>query len=213
MIAAYYNIKTNKGELKYFKDLFLIYKRKLKQNLVSDIMGRNAASNTNIFREYIIAGLQVRQYKWVEMVIKRYSPMLPEYIREDEYILALVRLHFAKKEYEKVIKIIDRNTIKNITHQLDSKKKKLASYYELKKYEECYSEIDKAKHFLKNNKTKTPEVILKNFKNFIDIFLKLLNYRTNPFNKDAYSVLRNIDKPNSPMKGWINKKLKEIVKS
>ena len=212
MIMTYYNVKINNGELKYFKNLFVLYKKKLKQNLVSDVAELNT-NNTTIFREYVIVGLKVNQFKWVDMVIKKYSPLLPEIIRSDEYILALVRLHFAKKEYENAIKNIDSTKIRNIIHHTDSIKIKLASFYELKKYEKCYLEIDRVKHYLKNNKKKFPENNFKRFKKFIDIFLRLLNYKTNPFNKDIHNILFEIEKSNFSMKDWVKEKIEEAIKT
>jgi len=214
MIMSYYFVKINNGELKYFKNQFVICKKKLKQNLVSDMM-EHSSSNASIFREYIVIGLHVNQYKWVEMVIKKYSPMLPEDIREDEYALALVRLYFAKKEYQKVIEITDNFKIKNTIHYLDSVGLKLMSLYELKKYEECFLGIDRTKHFLMNNKLKTSGIAynLEQYQDFIDIFSKLLNYRTNPFNKDINSLLYDTEKSNSLAKNWVSRKIKELLKN
>lgn len=213
MISTYYNVKVNKGEIKYFKDIFSLYKKKLKQNLVSDMMG-NRSINANVFREYIIAGLQVKQFKWVEMIIKKYSPLIPENIREDERVLAMIRLYFEKKEFEKVIETASNAKIKSTIHYLDSVRINLASLYELKRYEDCFMGIDRTKHFLKNNKEKTTGIAynLKQYQDFIDIFLKLLNYCTNPFNKDINSLLYDIEKSNTMMKDWISEKLKELLK-
>lgn len=212
MFMSYYFVKINNGELKYFKNQFVLCKKKLKQNLVSDMM-EHSSSNASIFREYIVTGLHVKQYKWVEMVIKKYSPMLPEDIREDEYALALVKLNFAKKEYQKVIEITDSFKIKNTIHYLDSVGLKLMSLYELKKYEECYLAIDRTKHFIINNKAKTSGIAysLEQYQDFIDIFSKLLNFRTNPFNKDINNLLYDMEKSNSLAKNWIIGKIKIIL--
>ena len=214
MIADYHNVKVNSGELEYFKDQFLLYKKKLKNNLISDLKHYRSI-NVNIFREYIITGIQVNELKWVEMVIKKYSHLLPEDMREDEYNLAIIRLHFAKKEFKKVIEITDTTKIKNPVHYLDSVRMKLASFYELKKYEECFLGIDRTKHYLKNNKEKTSGIAygIKQYRKFIDIFLKLLNYRTNPFNKDINNILFDVEKSNFFMKDWISEKLKELLKN
>ena len=213
-IMSYYYVKINNGELEYFKDQFVICKKKLKQNLVSDMM-EHSSSNASIFREYIIIGLHMKQYKWVEMVIKKYLPLIPEDIRKDEYALAMMRLHLSKREYQKIIEITDNFKIKNTIHYLDSVGFELISLYELKRYEECFFVIDRAKHFIINNKLKTSGIAysLKQYQDFIDTFLKLLNYRTNPFNKDINNLLYDTEKSSSMMKEWINEKLKELLKN
>lgn len=210
-IMSYYNIKINKcnSEEEYFKELFLIYKRKLKQNLVSDINEHYIVYN-NVFCEYVIAGLKNRQYNWVEMVIKKYSPLLPEEIREDEYTLAMLRLYFAKKEYEKIIEIIKKSKIHNKKHYIDSIYYKLMSYYELEDFEECYQEIDNTRHYLKNNKAKILRVIALPLKIFLDGFSKLLNYRMNPYDKDINNIYYEFEKLDILKEDWMYEKLKEI---
>jgi hypothetical protein len=210
MLMSYYTMKANKGDRKYFEDLFLLYKKKLKQNLVSDIKEHYAIDN-NVFREYVIAGLRVNQFKWVERVIKKYSHLLPEDIRKDEYTLAMIRLYFSKKEYGKVIEIANTNKIKNKKHYLDSLRFALMSYYESEKYEECFPKIDNIRHYLKNNKTKILKVRTLLFKQFLDAFSKLLNYRLNPFNKDSNNIFYEFEKSGfSEREYWLYEKLKEI---
>lgn len=198
----------NKGKDCY-KDLFLLLRRKLKQNLISDITKHTSFDNS-IFREYIITGLEVKEYKWVEMVINKYSCLLPVEVREDEYTLAISKLYFAKKEYRKTAETINNYKIKNIKYIFDLMKLKLKSNYELKEFEECYKEIDNVRHYCKNNRTKFLPGTILGFKRFLDGFSKLLNYSINPFNKDIDTVHFELEKLNFKKDDWIYEKLKEI---
>jgi hypothetical protein len=211
MFMTYYIIKTNKGERKYYENLFRLYKRKLRNNLVSDL--KICSYPANVFREYIIAGIKVGQYKWAESVIKKYSPLLPANIRGDEINLAGVRIKFSKREFEKVLEMIDKYRSKNNMHQIDSLRYKLASYYELRRYEDAYSEVDRSKHYLKNNKGKIPEIHITYFKKFLDKLLKLLNYHANPYNKNPELILYEIEneKSNYMMREWITDKAHELA--
>lgn len=208
-IMSYYYFKINKGDEGYFKDLFLLFKRKLKQNLVSDFKEHYFIYN-NVFCEYVITGLKVKQFDWVEMVIKKYSPLLPEEIREDEYTLAMIRLHFAKKEYEKTLEIIKKSKIHNKKHYLDSIYYKLISNYELENFEECYKEIDNTRHYLKNNRTNVLRVRVIPLKKFLLIFSKLLNYRMNPFNQDINDIFYEFEESGITKENWEYIKLQEI---
>jgi hypothetical protein len=210
-LMTYYNMKQNMGEPKYYNDLFQLYKRKLNQNLVSDL--KMCSYPANVFREYILTGLKVRQYKWVEMVIKKYSPLLPENLRKDEVNLASVRFCFYRREYLKALDLINNHKSKNNLHHLDSMRYRLACNFELKKFEEAYSEIDKSKHYLKYNKSKIPEFHRVYFKIFLDKVLKILNYIVNPFNKDPEMILFEIenDESNYLMKDWVSEKAKELL--
>lgn len=211
MFMSYYMVKLNRGEPKYLKNLFLLHKRKLKNNLVSDL--KSSSYPANVFREYIITGLKVKQYKWVENVISKYSPLLPENIRDDEINLAMIRINFSRREYNKTLEIINSHKSKNYTHHLDSMVYRLASFYELKNYEEAYFEVDRAKHYLMNNRSKISEIRKKYFKVFIDKVLKLLNYYANPFNKDPEIILFEIEnnESNFMMKDWVTDKAKELL--
>jgi hypothetical protein len=211
MFMTYYIIKVNKGEKKYYENLYSLYKRKLQNNLVSDL--KMCSYPANVFREYIIAGIKVKQYKWAEGIVKKYSSLLPENIRSDEINLAGVRISFSKNEYDKVLGMINNYRSRNNMHQIDSMRYKLACYYELKRYEEAYAEVDKSKHYLKNNKNTIPEIHVAYFKKFLDRILKLLNYHANPYNKDPELILYDIerDKSNYSMKDWMTEKGRELI--
>jgi hypothetical protein len=208
LFMSCYIKRNNKGE-NCFKDLFLLFKRKLRQNIVSDITKYTSLDNS-IFREYIITGLEVKEYKWVEMVINKYSPLLPIDVREDEYTLAISKLYFAKKEYRKTADTINNYKIKNSKYIFDLMKLKLISNYELEEFEECYKEIDNVRHYCKNNRTKFLPGTILHFKNFLDVFSKLLNYRINPFKNDTNDILYEFEKSNISKKSWIYEKLREI---
>lgn len=212
-LMTYYNMKQNRGESGYYENLFRLFKRKLNQNLVEDL--RMCSYPANVFREYILTGLKVRQYKWVDMVIKKYSSLLPENIRQDEVNLAMVRVCFSQREYDKALELINNYKSKNNLHHLDSMRYKLACYFELKQFEKAYSEIDKTKHFLKYNRRRIPEFQSVYFKKFLDKILKILNYLVNPFNKNSEMILFEIESDESTylMKDWVNEKAREILQN
>jgi hypothetical protein len=209
-IMSYYYFKINNGDEKYFKDLFLLFKRKLGQNLVSDLT-ENYFFYINIFSEYVITGLKVKQYAWVKMVIEKYSPLLPEEIREDEYTLATVRLYSAKREYEKIINILAGSKIKNKKIYMDLIPYRLISCFELERYEECYHEIDNSRHFLKYNRERIVRVRTLPIKKFINRFSILLNYCMSPFNKDINSVFYELNKSGATKDDWTYSKFTEIL--
>ncbi|MCE1164325.1 MAG: hypothetical protein LWX07_02860 [Bacteroidetes bacterium] len=211
MFMTYYIVKVNNGESRYYGDLYRLYDRKLKNNLVSDL--QRCSYPASVFREYIIAGLKVKKYKWTENIIIKYAPLLPETVRADEVNLAAIRLGFAKRAFEKVIGLVQEHKSRNNTHHLDSMRYKLASLYELGEFEEAYYEIDRAKHFLKYNKNSLPEIQVTYQKKFIDRVLKLLNYHANPYNKDPEMILHSIenDKDRYTMRDWVTEKARALA--
>jgi hypothetical protein len=208
-ITNYYNLKISKSETKYYKDAFLLFKRKIKNNIISDIPA-SYSSHYTLFRNYVITGLAVKEFKWVEMIIEKYSYLIPEEIREDENTMAIARLHFAKEEYKNTIEIIDNNNIKNTIYNLEARKFKLMCFYELKKYEECFKELDNTRHYLKTNKEKYFAIKEPGFKKFFNGFSLLLNFRTNPYNKDKENISYEFKRLDIPKEDWIYKKFGEM---
>ena len=208
-IMSFYYLKINRGEESNFKDLFALFKRKLKQNLVSDFSESYFFYN-NVFREYVITGLKVKQYKWVEMIINKYSPLLPEDIRDGEYTLAMVRLYFAQNEYNKIVNLLDNSKIKNKLIYMNSIPYRIICRFELGKYEECYHEIDNARHFMNNNKEKILRGEALSLKKFINGFSLLLNYYMNPYNKDVNSICYEFEKLGIAKEEWIYLKFKKL---
>lgn len=207
LFGSYYIVKANKENPEYHKVLFKLYKKKLSNNLVYDL--KFSSYQTNVFREYIITGIKVKQYKWVMHVINNYSSFLHENVRGDEINLASIRLSFSKKEYKNVLKLVQNHKSKNMIHQLDSMCYILMSLFELRDFESVYVEIDRAKHFIKYNKTKIPVVNREYFKVFLKKITTIINYYTNPYNKDIEMLFYEInsDKSNYMMKEWICSKV------
>jgi hypothetical protein len=213
LFTSYYIVKANKGNPDYHKILFKLYKKKLDNNLTSDLSLYTYP--TNVFREYIVTGIKVKQYKWVMHVINNYSRYLPDDIRDDEMNLASIRLCFSKKEYENVQELVQNHKGRNILHQLDSMCYKLMSLFELRNFEAVYFEIDRAKHFIKYNKSKIPIVNREYFDRFLNKVMIIINYYTNPYNKDTEMLFFEInnDKSLYMMKEWIHSKVDEFKKN
>jgi hypothetical protein len=83
------------------------------------------------------------------------------------------------------------------------------SLFELRDFESVYIEIDRAKHFIKYNKTKIPIVNREYFKIFLKKITTIINYYTNPYNKDIEMLFYEInsDKSNYMMKEWVCSKV------
>jgi hypothetical protein len=63
-------LKVNSGKPEYLKDVFKLYNIKLKLGLYSEL--KFIRYPANAFRDYIVVGLRLKKYKWVEDFIKKY---------------------------------------------------------------------------------------------------------------------------------------------
>lgn len=203
-------IKLNTGDLNYRYKLFDLYNEKLDQDLTSDL-----ESNTytfNHFRDYVFIGISIKKYKWVENFIKKYSGVLPPELRDSETKFSYAKLDFEKKNFRKSLDNLNELKSTHYLQYIDTSLLKLCNYFELKKYEEAFLEIDKHKHYLKNHK-EIPLIQHKYTVNFMKVYLRLVKYFTEPEKKDPGLIESEFKKyKHIAKKGWMREKILEITK-
>jgi len=212
MLMSHYLIKINGGGHKYFSNLFYLCDRKLKSNLLDDF--KVATYPANMFREYIIAGLETRKFTWVENFLNNYTKYLPENVRNDEYSLGMIRLNIAKENFRKALEIIEKSASVNIVHRIDTSRYKLICLYELDMTDKCVAEYDKLKRFIKNGK-KIPVITKAANNGFLEKYYILLKYKMTGKSKDIGFHFKDMmeGRENVIGKGWLIKKAGVISKN
>lgn len=201
--------KRNSGDLKYEHQLFRLYNEKLDQNLIMDLKNNNYLFN--YFRDYVLIGISIREFKWVENFIMKYSHVLPFEIREDETRISYAKLDFAKKKYE--ASLTNLKNIKKTYYLLyiDSSVIKLCIYFEMKRYEDAFLEIDRLRHYLRNHKG-IPKVHINTVLSFIKIYQTLLKYKTNPGKTDFGFVEKDLNSMTLVSnRKWLMEKISEFL--
>ena len=208
MISRFFNL-VNSGKHWLLKDVFRIYNLKLKLGIYSEL--KEVRYPSTAFRDYVVVGLRLKKYKWVEKFIDKYSCELPDEIRDIEVNMAYTRLYLFRREYDKVIEITGKFKSANYLDILDVSRLKLRAYYEKSYFEEAYMEIDRMKHYIKNNTSKIPLPVRKYSKLFMDIFGNLLKLKLSPDKKEAEYFYKTIKEHSTLVgKDWIIEKIKEI---
>jgi hypothetical protein len=212
MLMSHYLIKINGGDQKYFTNLFYLCDRKLKNNLLDDF--KVATYPANMFREYIIAGLETRKFSWVENFLKNYTKYLPEHIREDEYSLGMIRLFLSRENFKKALELTEKSSSVNIVHRIDTSRYKLICLYELGLINEAEKEYEKLKRFLKHGK-KIPEINRNANNLFLEKYFVILKCRLTGKSKDISFHFKDVEsgKKNVIGRGWFLKKVKELEKT
>ncbi|MBK8554162.1 MAG: hypothetical protein IPL53_25195 [Ignavibacteria bacterium] len=200
--------KQNKGNVKFRHELFKLYNEKLNQNLISDLKNNNYVFNN--FRDYVHIGLSIKEFQWVENFIEKYSKELPEEIREDETTLSHAKLYFAKRKFEKsLLRLQNIRTIYYLLY-IDSSSLRLCNYYELKKYEEAFLELDRLKHYIRNH-NEIPKVHKITIENFIRTYMKLLRIQTDPAKEELGFLGKEVKSLKMISKReWLLEKIGEI---
>lgn len=208
MISRYFMI-SNSGKPEILKEVFKLYNIKLKLGLHSELNEIRYPSTA--FRDYIVVGLKLKKYKWVENFIEKYSVELPKEIRNDEINMAYARLYLFKKEYDYALKYLNELKTSNYLYLLDASRIKLRIYYDKSTFEEAFLEIDRAKHYIKNNTKKIALSVRKYSKLFIDVYSNLLKLRLNPDKEGIDFLNSNILKnPALVSKEWFKEKIREM---
>ncbi|HCA42671.1 MAG TPA: hypothetical protein DEP28_05390 [Bacteroidetes bacterium] len=208
-MISYYFSKTQQGKKEYLKDVFKLYNIKLKLGLIDEI--RVLRYPSNAYRDYIVVGLQLKQFQWVKNFIEKYSSELPEQVREDEISLAYSRLHFENGEFDKTLTYTKRVNTDNNIYYFDSVRLRLMALFELTEFEEAFLELDRVKHFIKNNTKRVPLSVRKYMNFFLDNFNKILKIKLDP-NKKAvdYFYHEVTTAQNLNNRVWFINKLKEM---
>ena len=201
--------KINSGETGFLKDVFKLYKLKLKYKLTNEMKELRYPSGA--FRDYVVVGIRLKQYAWVEYFIDNYFMELPEEIRDVEKNTAYARLYFVKKEFGKAIEYLNDLRTNNYIYILDASRFKLRIYYETLDFEKAFLEIDNTKHYIKNNTKKISLMVRKYSLEFLDFYNKLLKYRLNPQVKDLEYFSNEVKESKSLIgKEWFMSKIGEL---
>jgi len=209
-MVSYYFLLINTGLSGYLKDVFGIYRLKLKLGLYSEL--REIRYPSSAFRDYIVVGIRLKKYKWVEGFIKKYSSEVPEEIREEEVCMAYTRLYLSRKQFDLAVNMLDKMKSSNYLYVLDASRTKLRIFYEISEFEEAFLEIDRLKHYLKNNPKKIARSVKAYTKEFIERYATLLKLRLSPDKNELKYFAPQISESKTLVsKDWFLEKVKEMM--
>jgi hypothetical protein len=94
---------------------------------------------------------------------------------------------------------------------LDASRIRLRIYYEKSYFEEAFLELDRIKHYIKNN-TKKIALSVRNYsKEFLNMYNTILKVRLNPDKREIDFLLKNVQQsPNLAVRDWFIEKIKEM---
>jgi hypothetical protein len=201
--------RFNEGNSHYKYELFKLYNEKLNQNLTEDL--KINSYTFNHFRDFVFIGIAIKDFKWVENFIEKYSGLLPEELRDDEIKISYAKLDFEKKNFERSLSNLKKIKATHYLLYIDTSMYKLYNNYELGEFEESYLEIDKLKHYFSNNKI-IPKSHSLNIQNFLMIYKKLLKFKTEPIKIEPGYLEKEIKGiKDISNKEWLLEKIAEFV--
>ncbi|MFK7774942.1 MAG: hypothetical protein AB8F94_22575, partial [Saprospiraceae bacterium] len=125
------------------------------------------------FKNIVVIALRCGKYDWTEDFISKNKEKLPESSRENAVTFNLARLYYYKKDYQKVISLLQEVEYEDIVYSLSSKSLLIATYYENDEVEPLYSLLESFIVYL-NNRKDIPERWKKNHLNLVKFTKKLI---------------------------------------
>jgi hypothetical protein len=199
--------KLNKGNSNFLSETFDIYEDYLKKGLIY-IDGELDPFH---FKNIVVMALRLEKFDWTENFIFSNQERLPESSRENAVTFNLARLYYYKKDYDKVISLLQTVEYDDIVYNLSAKSLLLATYYENDEIEPLYSLFESFRAFLNRRKDLT-ESKKRNYLNTIKFTKRLV--KIIPGDLIALEKLKmDIDKTKdiSDLK-WLKQKIAELEK-
>ncbi len=174
--------KINTGDGIFYAKIFDLYEELLQTKAIF-IENKLPAWD---YKNIITVGLRLGKYDWVERFLYDYNELLPSDFKQNALTYNLAKLEFAKKNYKKVIQLLQTVEYNDIFYSLDSRTTLIKTYYELDEYEALDSNLESFRIFLLRNKT-ISGFTKKQYENFIRWMRKVMQA---PSNRKAIVALR-----------------------
>lgn len=140
--------RINKGDGNFLREIFDLYK----ESLARKILLENGTISPWDFKNIVVVGLRLSEFDWVEAFIFDYKDNVPFEQRENAFTYNLAKLHFYKREYSEVLKLLQKLEYEDVFYNLDAKVMLLKIYFESREIEALDSLIDSFRSFLRRNK-------------------------------------------------------------
>jgi hypothetical protein len=123
MVHNYCVRQLNKGEPKYWRELFEIYRFEVAHELIS----KTETMPHSQYRNLITIALHLNEWEWARKFIHDFKNT----VGDEVFSVNLARFYFTKKQYDKTIDLLSQSQYTDVLMLLDAKSLLLRSYFEL----------------------------------------------------------------------------------
>lgn len=199
--------KNNQGHTHFLQELFELYQDYLKKEAIY-VEGELHPFH---FKNIVHVSLRLKNFDWTESFIHSNKKRLPESSRENAVTFNLARLFYYKKDYEKVISLLQTVEYEDIVYSLSSKSLLIATYYESDEIEPLYSLLESFRAYL-NRRNDIPESWKRSRRNLIKFTKKLI--RIVPGDQKAIDKIKTEmeESDNIADVKWLKERIAELEK-
>lgn len=207
-LANYCTEEVSRKNQEFYEEALDVYKKMLENNAYS--FSENEYMQVITYRNIIYFCNTVKDDKWFEYFVEKYTDALsPEY-RHDMKNFANGNLWFLRHEYERSLVCISEIVNEFFLFKSDLRNILLKIYYELGYFEQAYSMIDSYKHFLSHTSEISGEY-KEFYKNFVKRYLQLLKMKSGRSKDLPGMVRKEIEKETKIVnKNWLLEKIIEF---
>lgn len=201
-VFNYCTAKINQGNSDFYRECFELYCDYLSEKQLFP----DGNLSPWFFKNITTVALNCNELAWVENFIEEYANYIPAEYRENAVSYNKAALFMYKKEYGKVLELLQSVEYEDIKYAIDSKWMMMRTYYEIGEYEALLSLSDSFRIFLQRRKD-LPEARKQNYIDLINMVKRLV--RVLPGDTKAIEHLKNLiqSKPKLINKKWLLDKL------
>lgn len=197
----------NKGNTDFLKETYIIYKEALN----AEALYIDGELSPWSYKNIVITGLRVGEDEWVESFIESYQKRLNRKHRDNAVKFNKARLHYYRKEFDKVIPLLNEVEFTDFSYNLGAKAMLLASFYELDEIDTLFSFLESFRVYLNRHRQSLPETRRKNYLSLIKYVKRLANII--PGDKVSLKMLEKEVEENVKVKAdvnWLKEKIREL---
>ena len=197
--------QLNSGNRKYLREYFELHQQLLETKII--IIDNEL--NIGIFKNLVVASLQLGETEWTENFINDYQKYLPISQRENAVTFNLAQVYFYQKKYDDVIQLLQQVEYEDYVYNVNAKQLLLRTYFEIEALDPLFFLIDSFRAYLYRN-PKISTKMKESYSNFLTITKKLSG--TKKRDKKTLDTLKEEIKTqkNLANRPWLLKKITEL---
>lgn len=205
--AINYNIRNANKDIAYQIELLSIYKK----GLETEVLFPNGEMSPWTFKNIITQAVRLKEFTWAEQFIKTYSERLNPSYKDNAVHYNLALIHFHKREFHKVIPLLQKVEYDEIFYGLNSKAIMVSTYFDMGEFFALGSFLESFRNFLARDKNLS-QVKKNTYLNLVK-FTKILVDIHNGSTRNLEKLKNEIIKENAVGKDWLLEKVDELLYS
>lgn len=164
------------------------------------------------FNNIVGTSLEFGEVEWAENFVNTYSSQLDENVKSYLVPFSLACVEFTKGNFDETLSMLSKVKPASVTDKFNFKVVQLKLYYEKNFIEQAESASDAFRHLIQNDKV-LPDVYKESYKNFYQLYVKLLLLKMKNKVGGAEELEETISRTKPLInKKWLLEKLTEISK-